>query len=410
MVKQKVFILCIIVCCVLGCKASAQENDDAVWKMGFLNEKGEVVIPFEYDDAQMFSEGLAPVCKNDKWGYIDTTGEEKIQLQFDFASHFLEGLAVVANNKKFGYIDTSGKIAIPLEYEGASVFYKGYATVKKNGKTGVIDTKGNIIIPFEYSNYTLYADGLFCLSKDHKERYLTKEGKTVGNVYDDATPFYNGVARIRKGRQYFVINRDFDIIAEQEGNSINRRHLSFYYYNKYSAFEFNKDFKEYRNKGLFLFDSFYDSGLIRSLKESKYGFVNQKGETIIPHEYEYVTNFNNGLALVKKNNKSFIINTKNEKKKSINYNVVSTVFSDSKLFMFKDQKNNTIGYIDFDGNVVYESNIKNARFFDNGYAIISDGVLWGALNESGKLIIPIEYGKLGPFSEGFFVAGKVFPK
>jgi hypothetical protein len=44
-------------------------------KCGFINTKGEVVVPCIYDDARSFSEGLAQVKQNDKWSIIDTQGK-----------------------------------------------------------------------------------------------------------------------------------------------------------------------------------------------------------------------------------------------------------------------------------------------------------------------------------------------
>lgn len=61
-------------------------------KWGFA---GTLVIPFEYDDAGDFSEGLACVKKDDKWGFIDTSGTLVIPCEYDAAGDFSEGLASV---------------------------------------------------------------------------------------------------------------------------------------------------------------------------------------------------------------------------------------------------------------------------------------------------------------------------
>ncbi len=55
------------------------------------------VIPFKYDEAKSFSEGLALVKLNGKWGFIDKTGKEVgIPLgKYDNVMSFSEGLAAV---------------------------------------------------------------------------------------------------------------------------------------------------------------------------------------------------------------------------------------------------------------------------------------------------------------------------
>lgn len=93
-------------------------------------------IPYEYDDARCFSEGLASVEKDKKWGYIDTTGNLVIPYEYSFADYFNEGLASVINYRS-GYIDTTGKTIIPFEYNTAN-YGEGYFTLLKDGEISII--------------------------------------------------------------------------------------------------------------------------------------------------------------------------------------------------------------------------------------------------------------------------------
>ena len=78
-------------------------------------------MPFKYETADDFSEGLAPVRSNGKWGYIDTTGREVIPCIYDHAEKFKNGLAAVGNGKgsaqQWGYIDKTGSVKIPMKYQ-----------------------------------------------------------------------------------------------------------------------------------------------------------------------------------------------------------------------------------------------------------------------------------------------------
>ena len=51
---------------------------------GFINKKGEEVIPFEYDYVTNFNQGVSFVQKEGKWGAIDTTGELIVPIKFSF--------------------------------------------------------------------------------------------------------------------------------------------------------------------------------------------------------------------------------------------------------------------------------------------------------------------------------------
>ncbi len=92
-------------------------NDKGFW--GYLDQNGNVVIPFQYQKALPFSEGLAAVYDGQFWGFINETGELKIESVFDDVA------ALKSSN-----MDVSGS-------KGA--FCEGRAAVRKNGYWIIID-------------------------------------------------------------------------------------------------------------------------------------------------------------------------------------------------------------------------------------------------------------------------------
>ena len=85
----------------------------ARWKMGnrygYINKKGEVVIPARFNYTDHFSEGLAWSEINNKVGFIDKNGKIVIKPLFSHADNFKNGLARVIIENKVGYIDKTGK-------------------------------------------------------------------------------------------------------------------------------------------------------------------------------------------------------------------------------------------------------------------------------------------------------------
>ena len=67
------------------------------------------MIPFKYDNAWDYTEGLAAVVLNDKYGYIDMQGNEVIPLQYDYAYYFHNDTARVELNGKSFYINKEGQ-------------------------------------------------------------------------------------------------------------------------------------------------------------------------------------------------------------------------------------------------------------------------------------------------------------
>ena len=110
-------------------------------KFGFLDNKGNEAVPFEYDMVEPFSDGLAYVWdrENEKSGYVDKTGKLIIQNNdYNMAHSFSDGLAWVQKDDKYGYIDSTGELVVPLIYDYAYDFNEGLAAVRKDGKWSIL--------------------------------------------------------------------------------------------------------------------------------------------------------------------------------------------------------------------------------------------------------------------------------
>jgi hypothetical protein len=83
-----------------------------------------------YEDARPFtSEGYAAVKKNGKWGFIDKVGNVVIPFNFDDALSFGQHLAAVKQGDYWGYISIYGHVVIDTIYYEAKSFSGGSAPV-----------------------------------------------------------------------------------------------------------------------------------------------------------------------------------------------------------------------------------------------------------------------------------------
>lgn len=194
-------------------------------KMGLKHLDGNVVVPGEYDIIQNYSEGMAAVCKGNRWGYVDSYGNNIIPCLYhsrlfydngvmdgwgeygapDEANDFHEGLVMIMKNGKAGFLDKQGKVAIPFLYERAKDFAEGFAAVKKAGKWGFINKEGKNVIPCQYDKVASFREGLVAVVKNGKSGYINTKGKEiVPFIYDkpeDWEPlhdFHEGLAVVRK--------------------------------------------------------------------------------------------------------------------------------------------------------------------------------------------------------------------
>lgn len=137
-----------------------------------INKRGKIVIPNKYTSAYWefldpivgisFNEGLAVVQfrkgRKWRWGYIDKKGEFVIPYRFEHACEFHDGLAAVEIGGKWGFINKQGNIVISVKFENAdavgffhSGFHEGLAMVKLPGSNlkFQINKQGKIVLPME---------------------------------------------------------------------------------------------------------------------------------------------------------------------------------------------------------------------------------------------------------------------
>lgn len=195
----KLNISLLVALSLLSAVGSAQQNyfpfknDQGKWGFKDMIED-KIVIPARYDEAgYSFKSGLCWVKLDNKYGFINGKGEMVVPAEYDFASDFSNGLALVNKGRrvseniedyipgKYGFIDSTGKLVVPLQYSRAENFNDGMALVEINDKIGFIDTTGKLVIPAIY-----YVGGLYFVDgkvevEDEEARsfFIDKTGKEI---------------------------------------------------------------------------------------------------------------------------------------------------------------------------------------------------------------------------------------
>lgn len=186
-------------------------------KYGFINAKGEVAVPFEFDKpCGVFSDGMATYTDStDNVGFIDRQGKIVIPAQYYYAEKFSDGLAYVTNEEVMGFIDKSGKLLIDTKnkFSSGGGFTKGFCVVVGADVElmGIINKKGETVVPVEYVINSL-SDDMYvaCTSGDnYKYGAFTYDGKqSVPFEFDDLSDFHDGLALAQKGDVQFIINKE----------------------------------------------------------------------------------------------------------------------------------------------------------------------------------------------------------
>ncbi len=161
-------------------------------KYGYINDKGELIIPMNYDLAENFKNNEAKVKLNDSSFFINKLGV--IIKKYDKEWTKSNGMILVKKNEKYGFLDSLRNEITKFEYDYAKEFSSDVAVVssggkwsKENaytsnytgGKYGVIDKKGNVVIPLEFQHIEMARENKMSFTKGLLQGFLNTKGEII---------------------------------------------------------------------------------------------------------------------------------------------------------------------------------------------------------------------------------------
>ncbi len=400
-------------------------------KQGFINTKGDTVVPFIYDDLSVFSEGLAPAKKNGKYGYINRKGEVAIPFQFDKERHFYKtGLSEASKNGKWGFINKKGEEIVPIKYSNVDChkMEEELIFVCNKNKWAIFDKNGNQRTDFIYdeiygtsSNFDYFDEEylyneLLLTRKGNQYRYLNSDLEIVADFgyYEVAEPITEfGFAIVKKGGYFGVINSKNKTVIPFEYSLI--EHPKRPYQDFYDEFYIHKNGKVglLNEKAELIADVIYDlfdrdyseindskQVIFRAKKNNQYGIINKKGEITLPIEYEEIGLFKgDNISMAKKNGLFGIIDSYGNIKLPFDYeNIMS--YKDWDYFIL--QKGKDYGAIDKQNlNVILPTEYQAMKqcFYDENKFIVKKNGFYGIITRDKEAVIPIEYDEISNWVE-----------
>lgn len=173
-----------------------------------------------------------------------------------------------AGVKKIGFINNTGKLVIDYDRLPSSTrlvgeFHEGRAAIFLERKAeqvfsgydvGFIDESGNMVIPPRFFNARAFSEGLAYVQSDEFRGFIDLQGRPVIKTDNDVTrDFHEGLAAVmssEKGRTGYI---------DRSGKMVIQKQVSF-----------ADDFSE---------------GLAGVLVGKEFGFINTKGEMVIPPRF-----------------------------------------------------------------------------------------------------------------------------
>ncbi|WP_018343530.1 WG repeat-containing protein [Cytophaga aurantiaca] len=329
------------------------ENINGKSQFGFKDKSGKVIISARFDGiAEPFSSGQAVVILNNLQGTIDLKGKMLISAIYKKILPSQFNLTPVQNTAGlWGFYASDIKLTVPCLYDNFKFTNKGkHIFVQKNGKWGMIDHANTQLAPFdfkqiesiaskqikgtrynswklhtsdgsvkkqyEYDSVSFTKSALLNYSMNGWEGLITTDGIIVlKNTYEDIDDIIGDAFAVKKDGSWgvkklnsdaWLIDPSYDVI-DIDSTCI---HAGLRIGNGKAM-----HWKLYDFNGLLLYPTLltdyhaYSNGLIAVKSTSDlWGFINTKGETVIPFTYNWVDDFENGLCRVEKTGQQLVIN------------------------------------------------------------------------------------------------------
>jgi WG containing repeat len=265
--------LILVLCCACMLPSAAQlipfKNEKG--KYGYKDEKGNLVIPAQYDMALPESEyflavnkGYKEVIENGapkvlawgKWGFLNSKGQQLIPFKYDMVQPVTRGHFIVNTGAKpygnewltggkWGTIDLMQKVLFPMKYDmitdgpgnkwlvntGGRFYFNTNGILPDHqlpGKWGIGVDEGKEIVKPAYASLQVAWENNFIARDALTKKYglLSYEGKLrIPFVYEELYDFNQGAALAKKGGKFGFIGTQNQVIIPFVYDEVQEKNL-----------------------------------------------------------------------------------------------------------------------------------------------------------------------------------------
>lgn len=236
---------------------------------GVINNNGKLIVPFKYND----------IVINEFIAYVEN------------------------DERKFKLINTSTGLLSKAEYDELFFFGDNILVLENSKNVKIINCNLNNKVVFEANKYDKRNYGITGVEVDRNFDLLYIGGRPDG-------PLYTNVAVLNKTGEFLVPIGRYNKISKFQNNGLAEVGKN----DKYGLIDLNA--REILSPTYAIIYSFQGEklALVQNFS-NRYGYINEKGEEVIPAIYLDARSFENGTAVVMKKRKYFRIDENGKKVK-----------------------------------------------------------------------------------------------
>jgi len=190
-------------------------------KVGVINLKQEIIIPFDYQGLHWYSnEKLFDATKNDLNGVINLDNKVVIDFRYNCIYFESDHIIVDAGSKQAAF-DYEGHRVIGLEYDTIDPAGEQLFIVTKDNLSGLVSYSGRVVLEPQYCSMGRFINGYAQVSEGKgRFGFINKEGSPVGKRhYDRVMPFEDGMAGVSKADAWGFIDETGKLVVQHQYDS-----------------------------------------------------------------------------------------------------------------------------------------------------------------------------------------------
>ncbi|MBK8220246.1 MAG: WG repeat-containing protein [Candidatus Obscuribacter sp.] len=390
-------------------KAKADRLYPSAAKYGLIDMSGKQLTAAAFEKISPFVDGLCvakdPVSHN--CGYIDRKGNWVIPAKFYEASLFYKGIALAAvrdqilpiseygYERPFSLIDKTGKVLKSLDVTMPIALSKELFLTRSSGKTSICDLTGKPL----YTGRINVTDPIPLIESVSSIQVF----QSIGIEDSGCTPQEIGVP-IR----FEILTSSLPEDAQKQistSKCASPKMLSQVFPTPYRTEDQSPERFGYKDEtgavvlpAKFLKAGVFCEGIaaVQSEMTGKYSYIDTTGKPAFDASFDYANDFADGVAVVHKSNHAYLID-RNGKILSDKYSNILRL--PGGCYQVIDSENRS-GLMTRSGQLMIAPKYQSIRQFSDGLAAFYNGSEWGFINERGVEVIPPKYAEVGDFSEG----------
>lgn len=234
------------------------EVTSARFKVGCINESGEVVVPLNYTDLRVEGLRIIACLKNPTgfaYGVLSLKNEVVIPIQYKSVKALGTLRFAVENQEgKFALFTEEGQVLTDFNIDAISPYRQGYSIFEQNGLVGLLDREGKIKVEARYRNIDIQHNNIILAEKPMSWQWMNTQKKIIQSLEADAVTMVSSELLMVQDRKGFaLVTNELKSISE--------------YYSKI--------IRSKRN-GLYL------------VKKQKYGVMDTAGKLLLPCSFDSI--------------------------------------------------------------------------------------------------------------------------